>query len=101
MRGLCTVLMCAVQPGISGTLNASRDSSQPFGVGKSGVGGISSGAASGVFRNENDQISPAVVAGVGVDAVDCSTQVRVSTISSFSLPGVFCLRVVRQYSPCG
>ena len=49
----------------------------------------------------NNQISPAVVAGVGVDAVDCSTQVRVSTISSFSLPEVFFLGVVRQYSPCG
>ena len=42
-----------------------------------------------VCLGTNDQISPAVVAGVGVDAVDCSTQVPVSTISSFSLPGVF------------
>ena len=56
MRGLCTVLMCAVRPGISGTLNASRDSSQPFCVGKSGVGGISSGAVSGVFRNERSNL---------------------------------------------
>ena len=52
-----------------------------------------------VCLGTNDQIPPAVVAGV--DAVDCSTQVRVSTISSFSLPGVFFLGVVRQYSPCG
>ena len=34
-----------------------------------------------VCLGTNDQISPAVVADVGVDAVDCSTQVRVSTIS--------------------
>ena len=34
-----------------------------------------------VCLGKNDQISPAVVAGVGVDAVDCSTQVRVSTIT--------------------
>ena len=54
-----------------------------------------------VCLGTNDQIFPAVVAGVGVDAVDCSTQVRVSTISSFSLPGVFFFGVVRQYSPCG
>ena len=98
MRGLCTVLMCGVREGISVTLKASRDSSQPFCVGKSGVGGISSGALSGVVRNVG-QILPAVV--VGVDAVDCSTQVRVSTISSFSLPGFFFLGVVRQYSRCG
>ena len=44
-----------------------------------------------VCSGTNDQISPAVVAGVGVDAVDCNTQVPVSTISSFSLPGVFFL----------
>ena len=42
-----------------------------------------------VCLGTNDQISPAVVAGVGVDAVDCSTQVLVLTISSFSLPGFF------------
>ena len=54
-----------------------------------------------VCLGTNDQIFPAVVAGVGVDAVDCSTQVRVSTISSFSLPEVFFLGVVRQYRPCG
>ena len=42
--------------GISVTLNASRDSSQPFCVGKSGVGGMSSGAVSGVFRNERSNL---------------------------------------------
>ena len=52
-----------------------------------------------VCLGTNDQISPAVVAGVGVDAVDCSTHDRVSTISSFSLPGVFFFVEVRQYSP--
>ena len=54
-----------------------------------------------VCLGTNDQIFPAVVAGVGVDAIYCSTQVHVSTISSFSLPGVFFLGEVRQYSPCG
>ena len=54
-----------------------------------------------VCLGTNDEIFPAVVAGVGVDAVDYSTQVRVSTISSFSLPGVSFLGVVRQYNPSG
>ena len=46
-------------------------------------------------------ISPAVVAGVGVDSVGFSALVPVSTISDFSSPGVFFLGLLRQYSPCG
>ena len=57
MRRRCIVLMCAVRAAICVTLNVSRDSSQPFYVGKSGVvGGISSGAVSGVFRNERPDL---------------------------------------------
>ena len=56
MRGLCTVLMCAVRPGISGTLNASCDSSQPFCVGQSGVVGGFQVAPCLVCLGTNDQI---------------------------------------------
>ena len=54
-----------------------------------------------VCSGTKDEISPAVVAGVGVDAVGFSAQVPVSTISGFSFPGVFFLGVVRQCSSCG
>ena len=49
-----------------------------------------------VLLRTNDQISPAVFAGVGVDSVGFSAQVPVSTISGFSSAGVFFLGVVRQ-----
>ena len=84
------------------TLNVSRDSSQPFCVGQSGVvGEISSGAVSGVITNERSNLPFAVVAGVGHDSVGFSVQVPLSTISGFSSFGVFFLGVVRQYSSCG
>ena len=83
------------------TLNVSRDSSQPFYVGQSGVvGEISSGAVSRVIKNVRSNL-PAAVAGVGVDSVSFSAQLPVSTISGFSSSGVFFLGLVRQYSSCG
>ena len=44
-----------------------------------------------LFRPSENPVSPAVVAGVGVDAVGFSAQVPVSTISGFSFPMVFFL----------
>ena len=87
--------------GISVTLKASRDSSQPFCVGKSGVGGISSGALSGVVRNVGSNLSLPLLLVLVLMLLIVVLKFVCRQYPVSHCPGFFFLGVVRQYSRCG